>query len=403
VPVNRSISVNDRTPGALSFQAHEGGHGLESLVPEWMTLLRSMPEARFNHFPGWYQAYLKSLAPDADCVWFVAARRAGELVGIMPLQFQDYRAGPFRTRIVGTIEDGQMQLSDFIFRRCPQSADLLYELTRWLRTKHRRRWSELRLRKVAADSGIAYAAHHRLPSGTMTQSHDRSAHIVTDCSYEQAMQAVTSKFKSNLRRRNRIAHESALLRLQSYRLSGELPGAFETFLDIESSGWKGQGGASGAIRCRPQLLAFYRTLAEEFGSSGACVINLLWHGEQPVAGQFCLLIGRTLNILKVAFDEVHRKFAPGLLLFERVLRQACEDRAIGVVHLLNAPEWARSFRPVTQDMWSYCAPAWTPLGILVHIGLWAKRRWGITVTSDGALSVGNQSGTHRPAATFWEG
>jgi hypothetical protein len=62
------------------------------------------------------------------------------------------------------------------------------------------------------------------------------------------------------------------------------------------------------------LPAFYQALVEEFGGSDACVINLLWHADAPVAGQLCLQIGTTLNILKVGFSEGHAKFAPGLLL-----------------------------------------------------------------------------------------
>lgn len=44
-----------------------------------------------------------------------------------------------------------------------------------------------------------------------------------------------------------------------------------------------------------------------------------------------LQIGGTLNILKVGFSEPHAKFAPGLLLLERMIRQCCEDPGIDVL------------------------------------------------------------------------
>ncbi|MFZ0501276.1 MAG: GNAT family N-acetyltransferase [Steroidobacteraceae bacterium] len=371
------------SPATVQFQPYKGLSGLEQLLPEWLELLQSMPDARFIHYPEWYRAYLKSLAPDRSRVWFVAARRDGRLVGILPLEFRVFTLGAFRAPVVGTIDDDQMQLSDFIFTRCEENADLLYRLTQWLRQQPGPRWSELRLRKVAADSCLAYSAGHKLPSWTLTVQHARSNYFLTDKPYDEAMAALSAKFRSNLRRRNRIAEESAPLRLAIYSEPNDLAEGFRHFLDLEASGWKGVGGTSSAINCQPRLLEFYETLVQQFGRGGHCAINVLWHGDQPVAGQLCVRIGRTLNILKVGFSEAHAKFAPGLLLLERVTRNACEDPDTDVVHLVNDPSWATFFRPLGHGVRSYCAPAWSLGGLCVHLGLLAKRKWG-HVQSDGS-------------------
>jgi len=212
-----------------------------------------------------------------------------------------------------------------------------------------------------------------LPRGTVQLRHDGSAFFHTASTYQRATQAVTAKFKSNLRRRNRIAEQSAPLSHRTYRWGSELGEAFDVFLEIEASGWK--GAASSAIRCQPALLSFYQALLREFAARDACIISLLWHGDRPIAGQFCLRIGRTLNILKVGFSEAHANFAPGILLLERMIQQSCDDPGIDVLHLVNEPEWSRSFRPLSTGVWSYCAPNWTARGILIHMCLLAKRTW----------------------------
>jgi hypothetical protein len=328
--------------------------------------------ARFNHFPEWYRAYLSSLEPDPNRVWFIAAYRDQALAGIFPLHFQDVRAGAFRPRVLGTIEEDQMQLSDFVYPRTVENESLFYSLTQWLRTQRIFRWDELRLRKVSSESSIAYSARARLPQATVPLEYYTSAYFNTAGSYEQATHAMTSKFRSNLRRRKRIAEETAPLRHQVYRQNG-LREAFETFLDIEASGWKGEQGTSSAIRCQPTMLAFYSALVREFGAWNACVINLLWHGEQPVAGQLCLQIGRIHYILKVGFSEAHSKFAPGVLLLERMLHHLCDDPEVDVLHLVNEPPWAKFFKPEITGVWSYCAPNWSVRGFAVHLGLLAKR------------------------------
>jgi CelD/BcsL family acetyltransferase involved in cellulose biosynthesis len=358
----------------LTFQAGQGLAALEELAPAWRALAEAMPGARFNHFPEWYRAYVPSLEADPDRVWFVAAYRGGKLIAVCPLHFQDFSAGAFRPRILGTIDEDQMQLSDFTFEQTPENAGLLDELTRWLRGQRKLRWDELRLRKVSSESSIAYSARTRLPKWAVALEYHTSAFFRTDETYEELTKSLGSKFKSNLRRRNRIAEQTAPLRHQRYRSPDELVEAFALFLELEASGWKGAAGTSSAIRVVPEMLAFYTALVREFGARGACVINLLWHGDTAVAGQFCLQIGRTFYILKVGFSEPHAGFAPGILLLERILKESCEDPAVDVLHLVNEPPWAKFFRPTVTGVWSYFAPNWSMRGMLVHLGLLIKRR-----------------------------
>jgi CelD/BcsL family acetyltransferase involved in cellulose biosynthesis len=359
----------------LTFSAYQGLDGFERLASKWRVLAETIPNVRFNQLPEWYRAYLTSLEADCNRVWFVAAYRDGKLAAIFPLQFQNVRVGMLRLRILGLIEHDQMQLSDFVFAQRVENELVLDEFAEWLRNQRIFRWDELRLRRVPEGSSIAYVARTRLPRATTALRFYASAYFSTDGTYEQATQGMTAKFKSNLRRRNRIAETIAPLRHQSYSTPQELDEAFEIFLDIEASGWKGEAGTSSAIRCQAALLAFFSNLMRGFGARHGCVINLLWHGDQAVAGQFCLRVGKTLNILKVGFSEAHSQFAPGVLMLERVVRQACEDPEVDIVHLVNRPHWAAFFKPQIATVWCYFTPNWTVPGFLLHSALSIKHRW----------------------------
>jgi CelD/BcsL family acetyltransferase involved in cellulose biosynthesis len=360
--------------GELVFKAHQGPCGLEALAPEWSALAAQLPGMRFMHLPEWYRAYLTSRKSDPELIWFVAAYRRQLLVAIFPLQFQSYRVKSLRPRLLGTIDDGELQLSDFVFAQTEENRCLLHDLTRWLRVQRLLAWDELRLRKVPEDSAIAFAARACPPLATLTLRHDGSAYFDTSDSYEHATQAMSGTFKRNLRRLTRRAEETAPLRHQSYRTTAELATAFEAFIEIEASGWKGSAGTASAIRCQAAMLTFYRELVTEFAPRGACVVNLLWHGDEAVAGQFCLQIGRTLSVLKIGFSNAHSHFAPGNLLLDRMIRQACEDTGVDVLSLVNEPPWARNFKPLLTGLWSYNAPNWSVRGVLVHLGLLFKRQ-----------------------------
>jgi CelD/BcsL family acetyltransferase involved in cellulose biosynthesis len=369
--VSRAVREKD----GLLFRAYQGPQGLESLAPEWTTLVESMPDARFCHFPGWYRAHVISNRSDPASFWFVAAYRDQKLVAVFPLQFQSHRVKILRPRFLGTIDDDELQLSDFVFARIASNSNLLYEMTRWLRKQRVLRWDMLRMLKIPDDSSFAYAARARLPRATMAMRYDGSAFFDTSGTYEHATQAMSSKFKSNLRRRTRLAENSAPLRFQCCRRRDELDEAFELFLDIEASGWKGPTGTSSAIRCRPGALALYAALLREFGARDECVINLLWYGEQAIAAQLGLHIGRTLHILKVGYRDVHSVLAPGILLQERTIRHACEDAGIDTLSMVNEPYWARSFKPLSVGVWLYYAPNWNVQGLLAHVGILLMREW----------------------------
>ena len=377
----------------LRFTAYQGSEGLERLAPDWTQLARSLPAARFMHFPEWYRAYLHSLASDPSRVWFLAAYRGIELAAVFPLHFQSLSIAGLQPRVFGTIEHDEMQLSDFVFEPNSQNEQLLHHLTDWLRSQRLIRWDELRLRKVPEDSLIGQAFRERLPAATLALCHDGSSYFDTRGSYEQATRAMSGSFRRNLRRLTRRAEQSAPLRFQSYRRPDELFAAFDKLVQIESSGWKGDGGT--AIGSRPQMHAFYRALVQQFGARDACVINVLWHGEQAVAGQFCLHIGRTISILKVGFHEAHAGIAPGNLLLERTLKHACEDPRVDFVSLVNQPPWSHNFKPNTVGVWSYCAPNWNLQGWLLHLGLLGKRAW-VAISSQ--RSPRSLSATREPPA-----
>jgi CelD/BcsL family acetyltransferase involved in cellulose biosynthesis len=369
-PTNQSTVM--RTP--LVFEAVQGLAGYRKLESDWLTLADELAEeCWFQHRPQWTRAFLESGICNPETVWIISARRAGKLVGIAPLQFQDYRIGNFKPRILGTLEDDQLQLSDFVFRKQPENADFYAQLVAWLRRQNTLRWDSLRLRKVRQDSAIWYAASHKQPSQTLALQHDESAYFETASGYDHATASMTGDFRRNMRRQLRRAEEAHKVRAETATSGEDLQRAFQVFLEIEASGWKGDEGLSSAIRCQPALLGFYQSLLDQFGARGECVINLLWFGDEPVAGEFAIRIGRILHILKFGYKESAHKFAPGNVLLDKIIAQTCEDPGIDVLNLVNHPVGAVRFKPHVTGVWSYVTPNHSLGGVLTHIGLMLKR------------------------------
>jgi CelD/BcsL family acetyltransferase involved in cellulose biosynthesis len=111
--------------------------------------------------------------------------------------------------------------------------------------------------------------------------------------------------------------------------------------DLEASGWKGRGGT--AILSSPQTLAFYTDVARAFHQRGQLKLSALRVDGRLVAFDLSLLHRRRLYLLKTAYDEGFRRFAPGLVLRLSVIER-CIDTGLEAHELLGVPaEWKRKF------------------------------------------------------------
>ena len=359
----------------VTFTLYHGIQGLEAIRPAWDAMLAEQA-ARPPFFPRptWYAVVLASLAPDAGAVHFVTAQRAGALIAVFPLQYQDlFSNWPIRPKIIGTVENDEMQLSDFVFAKTAANRELYHRFFDWLRRSSGLEWDALRLRRVPDFAALAFAADARMPDGTRVLQHDSSAWFKTSGSYDEATADMSGTFKRNLRRLSRRAEQTAPLRHESISEPEALEVAMQHFLDIEQASWKGTEGTSTAIACNPAMLSFYRNVQKLFGQTGDCVINLLWLGDVAVAGQFCLREGSKLNVLKVGYRGAFAAIAPGNLLLERIIRDCCARPDIDVLSLVNHPPWARNFKPKSVPVRSYFTPNRTLRGYLVLTALLVKR------------------------------
>jgi CelD/BcsL family acetyltransferase involved in cellulose biosynthesis len=358
----------------IYFQATPGIQGFEKFKDEWEVLASCLgDDCVFHHLPDWYLAALYSGTIDPATAWLVTAHMGGKLVAVLPLQFQDYKIGVFRPRLLGTMEHDQLQSSDFLIDPRFGTPEFIGQVVAWLATDSGLSWDGFRLRKIPEHSLVRLASVEQLPAGSTVLRHDASAYFDVTVVSEKSLCDIPKEMRRNLVRQIRRADECFTVRYESTRTMEGLVPAFEAFLKVEASGWKGRTGLNTAIVCQPSIKGFFQELMTRFGKTERCVINTVWFDDEPVAAQFALKLGRTLHILKVGYDESKAKFAPGNTLLYRVLEEACADASLDRVSLVNNPPWAQRFHPRTFGAWSYYIPNNTLRGRMVLGGLTLKR------------------------------
>jgi len=135
---------------------------------------------------------------------------------------------------------------------------------------------------------------------------------------EYFLKRASGRFRNNIRRAlKKAGKELRLERLESFDAE-----AFERFLEIEASGWKGATG--GALATDARALPYFRELFEAVARAGDFVMKLLWAGDDLIAAVCAIEHGGCHMHAKCAANESFRKLAPGHLLVHTVLLDGAE-------------------------------------------------------------------------------
>lgn len=122
----------------------------------------------------------------------------------------------------------------------------------------------------------------------------------------------------DLRRRRRRLDEAGAVTVEAIGPDGDLAGAVETFMDLERSGWKGRAGT--ALACDPRTASLARDLFRAGDGPVTARADLMRLDGRVVAASLALICNGTATLLKTAYDEDLRKFAPGILLEDEIVR-----------------------------------------------------------------------------------
>src|SRR6185436_9130396 len=120
--------------------------------------------------------------------------------------------------------------------------------------------------------------------------------------------------------------------------------AYETFLGIEASGWKGERGERTAIRLVPEAHAFFGELIRQRSADFAPEIMLLARGDRAIAGQYTVRLAGCRYVLKIGYDERERLLSPGQTLMAIVAQEACAG-GLASLNLVTGVAWHGAWRP----------------------------------------------------------
>lgn len=343
---------------ALRVEVARGSNGLKHVEDAWMTVAAKLPRQRFFHWYCWTRSWLEALAENADDVRFFLFRDGATPVAVIPLVRELRRHLHLSTYAWCLPSHEHIPLADIVCVPGLPPGDLFRALLPALAAEGGR-WDLLELRPLLAESPLAGVAG-RLPLPAQLRREKTCDQI--DCSegFETIRSRFSKNFRSNLNKARNKLKKQGELSVSSLSLQPKLQPAFEEFLELEASGWKGRDGAGTAIALHPELVRFYQSLIDL--TRGNVVVNRLHVDGQLIAAQFCVRDRDTLYILKLAYDESRKRLAPGNMLLERVIRRGAEQGDWRYVNLVGNPPWFQAWAPESKDVCRFRLFNRTPAG-----------------------------------------
>jgi len=90
------------------------------------------------------------------------------------------------------------------------------------------------------------------------------------------------------------------------------PSAYDEFMRIEASGWKGRRGT--ALGCDNGHAAFFREMCAAFAANGSLALLSLQADGRAIAMACNLVSDGVTFCFKIGYDEEFARFSPGILL-----------------------------------------------------------------------------------------
>lgn len=337
----------------LRIVEHRGLRGLRELEADWKRLLRQMPERRPEHAFETHLAYLTHFGGADDGITCLALTDGERVQAICPLRTASLEILRRPTRCLGLTcwDDGL--LLDVICPSEEAQRELLPKVVQFLgSTPSRPHW--LVFDRVLEDSTL-WQCLKSLDARTYCMQDAAPTDVIPcDRPFEQLASGLSKNFRGNLRKaRNKLALLPEV-RFETASTGPELERAFEAFVELEASGWKGDAGTRSAIKRKPDQLGYHKQLATTRWDDGAsCEINSLYAEGVCIAAVFCVRVATEYQVAKIAYDERYARCAPGQLLIEKTLERCCEHPDIDRVNLQSDAAWHRDWRTDAIKSHSY--------------------------------------------------
>jgi CelD/BcsL family acetyltransferase involved in cellulose biosynthesis len=348
-----------RQAARVTLEVHER---VDSLVDEWDALADRTGAAPWFR-PGYFRVWWKAFGRGG--LEIVAARREGQLVGVIPLaRIGTQLVSPtnWETPEYGCLaadEAARQELARGAFDRRPQRLTL----------------GILSREDVQACCAAARGARYLHVTRTLLRS--PYLDLRGDLDNYLATRGPAKKRLKELERRRRRLREQGKLAVEVEEGRERLDELLAEGLPLEGSGWKERSGT--AILSQPNMRRFYTELAQWAAARGILRLFFIRLDRRPIAFVFTIDDGRALYHLKGGYDVAFRAQAPGVLAVAEMVSYAF-SRSLKTLEFLGEEEpFKLEWTTTVRERMLFRAFRLSPLGVIAWTARAAVYTLGIPI------------------------
>lgn len=362
---------------SITIKVFRGKEGFHEIKNDWDRIVDKIPHKHLFHSYQWYKSYFETLkGADFNSI-FVVMYKDDAPLALFPIEscvignnnidnlpdFKYLSDGKneignvilglvflarflkvfgFRLRILQIPHCRDVDYGDFICTAQENNEVIMGFLIDCLKAEYH--WDFFILPNVTENSCVSHVLKSSSYTTMATEKKGESFYLQGE-SYEEITKKFSKKFRRNLNNaRNRLSRLGNFKYI-SVRKKDDLKWAFQEFLEIEASGWKGEAGD--AIKQHWKLKTFYKNLFINFSETQRCEINLLMINNKSIAGLLCILTDDTIYFLKIAYDEKYSSASPGILLLEDVIKRYSNDSLFKNIDMMSGYQWTERWKPLS--------------------------------------------------------
>lgn len=352
-----------KKPGEVNFEL-KLAVDLNKMEHKWSNLVGQIQSPSFIHDYRWFSSYLDSYKNAKKNTYFLFAFQDESLIAVYPLEYIEIKQFGLKLKSWKIFWHNDMLINDFIFSS-DKDHNSLRRLTDFLRCQKNLPWSLLFMQNVPESSNISQAFRKIcLPLAVSFYHHD-SKYFTCRQTYDESVNGLSGKFKRNNRRKLKNLKRMGEVSFELYQTNPDIETAFEHFIEIEAYSWKGEKNT--AIKQVPEQLAFYQSLLEKFSATNQCIIHLLYLDEQPIAGQFSLVMGNTVYLLKIGYITKYNSVGPGGILFDETIRHFSGHQDIKSISFVTGEKWNDDWTPMVDRVYLHYVYNWNIPGLTAYL------------------------------------
>ena len=330
----RSVIKPAHSPRLIRTVVIRDVRELETLNSLWMALAKDAADPNIFYEPWWLLPSLRHLHAGRDVIFLLMFVRNPNcptgseiLCGMFPFELAPrYRGLP--CRVLRLLRPTYNRLCTPLVHR-EFVTECVGALLDW--TEHNSARTPLvEFRFITGEGRVAQELHQQI-------SERRWTAFQSECTIRALLKpmptaelylasALRGKHRKEFHRLEKRLSEMGPTEYRCLEPQGDAGPWIASFLELESSGWKGQNGSS--LASREETRRFFEESALEAHRHRQLMMLGLFHRNKPIALKCNFFSGRGSVAFKIAFDENFERYSPGMLLEIENVRRFHDMREI---------------------------------------------------------------------------